>query len=293
MLIHIYLQSEFIMPLPARIRKFMKPLLAFLSLGVLLLTWQSLLAQEAKKEVRLKIEKNINGETVVVDTVFEVGEGENVHHLLKEIDPDSDNSWVEEGTENHEVKVIVKTEGGTWTNEEGTHINLDGEGEMIFIHKDGEKIEVERNGSVQDGEGKEIIFIQKSDEMSEEERAELREKFEGGELGEIMKEVEVKVERLMDGAEGEEIQIHVVTRHCRIEDCGQADLEQLLKTGKKREAFESGLAVEGLNFFPNPNDGKFRLSFDSAKEGQMEVTVRDLMGKTIYKEVQTGFLRSV
>ena len=272
-----------------RICKLLKPFLTFLSIGVLVLTWQSLLAQETKKEVRLKIEKIIHGETVLVDTVFEVGEGEEVHQLLKEVDPGTDMSWFGEGKDGEEVKVVVKSGAGTWTTDEGVTIDLEGKGEMIFIHKDGEKVEVERNGSIQDGEGKEIIFIQKSDEMSEEEQAELMRKFEEGDLGEIMQEVEVKVDRLMDAGEGEEIQIHVVTRQCRVEDCGQADLEELLKTGKKREAFESGLVVDDLNFFPNPNDGKFRLNFNSPKEGQLELTVRDLVGKTVFKKIQSGF----
>lgn len=266
----------------SRLQQLKKHLIIVLSLGIMALTWQNLQAQESKKEIRLQIEKTINGETVMVDTSFTLDAPQDVEAILKTLDPEAevDIEWTsDEGVDReitvekiigggeegeHEMKVMRKSGGGTWTTDDGSTVDLE-------------------------QKGKRIMFIEDAENMTEEDVANLLKQYEDGELGEVMKEVMVNVEKNMDGETGETIQIKVVTRHCRIEDCGREDLAKLLRTGKKREVFDSGLAVEDLSFYPNPNDGKFRLQFSSPQEGQLDVAVRDLMGKTIYTEVQSSF----
>lgn len=271
---------------PTRLQQLKKHLIIALSLGIMAVTWQNLQAQDAKKEIRLQIEKTVNGETVKVDTSFVLDGAQDVEALLRTLDPEAevDIDWTSdtevdkeirvekiitsEGEEGeHQVKVMRKSSGGTWTTEEGTVMDVDGD--MMFIQGDGSQVRVNID--------------------TDEEDSELLKRYEAGELGEVMKEVMVHVDKTDEGDKEESIQIKVVTRHCRIEDCGREDLEKLLRTGKKREVLDSGLAVEELSFYPNPNDGKFRLQFSSPQEGQLDVAVRDLMGKSIYTEVQSNF----
>lgn len=54
--------------------------------------------------------------------------------------------------------------------------------------------------------------------------------------------------------------------------------------GKKGVVEDSRkLELEGLNFFPNPNDGRFRLRFRLEEEGPLSINVYDMEGKDIYK----------
>jgi hypothetical protein len=44
------------------------------------------------------------------------------------------------------------------------------------------------------------------------------------------------------------------------------------------------LGVNEINFYPNPGNGKFNLSFKAQGAGETEVSVMDVQGKTIYSE---------
>ncbi|MEM7372959.1 MAG: T9SS type A sorting domain-containing protein [Bacteroidota bacterium] len=222
------------MPRRSAKQSYLKSLLTFFCLGILFLTWQSLLGQDAQQTVRIKIHKEMHGESVSIDTTFFANPDQPTERIIQQIDPDSRIEWM--------------------TEEEGKE-------KMVFIHK--------------------------SRNLSEEGFEEVFETVEG-EANEMLQELEITVHRLLDGEEAD-IQIQVVNGRCRIVDCLREELEQLSETVKKAEMLDGELAVEELSFFPNPNDGKFRLRIVSAQEAPLELVIRDMMGKTVYREIQSAF----
>lgn len=55
---------------------------------------------------------------------------------------------------------------------------------------------------------------------------------------------------------------------------------------RKTENFES---LSGLNFYPNPNGGKFNLKFKLADQGNTKISIYDLQGNVVYKEELPNF----
>ncbi len=49
------------------------------------------------------------------------------------------------------------------------------------------------------------------------------------------------------------------------------------------------LKVEHLDFFPNPNNGKFSLSFNLPSKGETRVSVISIEGKLVYNEILANF----
>lgn len=52
---------------------------------------------------------------------------------------------------------------------------------------------------------------------------------------------------------------------------------------------ENTLSLGDLRFYPNPNDGKFNLSFNLENKGNTSITVFDIQGKEIYREELSNF----
>ena len=77
--------------------------------------------------------------------------------------------------------------------------------------------------------------------------------------------------------------IHTLT-YSNIED---EDKEVLEIAGIKIP--EEQLELEGLSFFPNPNDGEFTLSFSVEEKGQLIIKVLDIQGKVVHQEIYDNF----
>jgi len=52
---------------------------------------------------------------------------------------------------------------------------------------------------------------------------------------------------------------------------------------------DNKLAVKEMNFYPNPGDGKFTLSFDLREQGNTGVSIMNAEGKNIYSENLPSF----
>lgn len=57
-----------------------------------------------------------------------------------------------------------------------------------------------------------------------------------------------------------------------------------IKNREKQKAGINELKVDQLNFYPNPSDGQFTVNFNSAEKGNLNITVTDMEGKTVYTE---------
>lgn len=52
----------------------------------------------------------------------------------------------------------------------------------------------------------------------------------------------------------------------------------------KKNTNEPSLIVDDLNFYPNPTQGNFKISFKTEQEGEITVSIKDLQGKQIFSE---------
>ncbi len=57
----------------------------------------------------------------------------------------------------------------------------------------------------------------------------------------------------------------------------------------QEEKINSILELKNLSFFPNPNNGKFSLSFASNEKGKIQIEIFDLKGNKIYEEKLKDF----
>lgn len=83
-----------------------------------------------------------------------------------------------------------------------------------------------------------------------------------------------------DGDFDEDVDIDIVIRQFDNQDEGEA-----LRTFMESPS----LNVNNFNYFPNPNDGKFRLQFGLPESGDMQIRVYSASGRMIYEEFKRGF----
>ncbi len=99
-------------------------------------------------------------------------------------------------------------------------------------------------------------------------------------------DVIVITEDLLDSENGTVKTICIKT-NVIIEDISEDEEEVLKQSG-----IENGindLSIDNLNFYPNPNDGKFNLSFNLAEKGNVQIRIIDMNGKEVYNEKMKKF----
>jgi hypothetical protein len=273
-------------------------------------------------KIQLKIEKDVDGKSVTIDKtynsveemkndpdleginlhLFDAGnnkemtffseDGEDGDHkvnVIVELDSDADgnfskesnNSFVfksdgKEGDELHEIKVWVDEDGVKHIAKNGEEIEL-GE-DNTWTDKDGKVHEINKSG------GNVMIFS--GDEMKEIESADgatfdFKFSTDDGEEGEH----KVVVFSSSDSDDSNQGTYTVkVIEHIKIH----------LKEVEEDEfsSFEGidakSLKMDELNYFPNPNEGKFTLQFKADKR-PTEIKITSLEGKEIYAESLNSF----
>jgi hypothetical protein len=78
----------------------------------------------------------------------------------------------------------------------------------------------------------------------------------------------------------------VVIKKIKITAPSDADTKML---GKETGMADGKLAVDRMNFYPNPGNGKFNLTFSLADKGDTHITILDMQGKAIYAENLDNF----
>lgn len=77
-----------------------------------------------------------------------------------------------------------------------------------------------------------------------------------------------------------------IEKRIDIKDANEEEIKQLNKqTGINYKKLE----LEKLNFFPNPSNGKFNLSFSTVKKADTEISIQSIEGKLIYQEKLPAF----
>lgn len=223
--------------------------------------------EDLTKEIKMMI-KTGDGEDLHFDHNIEIddkntfifksdGEGSADMHKIK--------VWVDEDGKKHISKdgVEIDPEQNSWTSDDGKTYDikkLDGKVMFMsedeigeFITEDGKHIEVKVDVNAEAGEDgeveKEVIIITT------------------GEGNEDAEKVVVKIV--------EEIRIH-------LEEVSEDDFNNMPGLDAK------ALKLDDLNYYPNPNSGKFTLAFQSDKK-PTEIKITNVDGKEVYAERLQSF----
>lgn len=92
-----------------------------------------------------------------------------------------------------------------------------------------------------------------------------------------------------DGKEGTTKNVMITKTIVKRVDIKDADEKELKRLGQSSSQKEQKLNLTNMNFYPNPNTGKFNLSFSLPEKGDTEVTILNTEGKVVYKENLPAF----
>jgi hypothetical protein len=210
------------------------------------------------------------------------------------------------------MKVIVRTRvdnGDTLV--EKTIKNFDGDDEKnIFIFSDGEEIKIDEDGEIKviklgadhgaswtgdtiiEKNGAKIIIKTKKDGDEAEQTIEYISVTTDGEAND-----DTKIKKELSVIKGADAQKVWVDGEHEVYVLGDAkyeflpaeknDLETLKSAGVKTK--NKDLDVENLKFSPNPNNGKFNLSFTLKEKKKVTITIYDMKGNIVYSETLRDF----
>lgn len=236
-------------------------------MSAFLLSATLLSAQTGNKPATVRIKKieNINGVEKITDTTFTTTDPHSIH---------LDNGTIDVVGDDHDAEIIKKV------------IIHDGNGEVI----------TEDIGSHEGATMKKIVIDEKDGEvLTEELQKQIDEEVEkamkdagvdtkskGTKKIIVINETEAKV----GDHKAEAFTKVVVVKKSDLKNADEADIKRL---GKSVGENDGKLKIEKMNFYPNPNNGKFNLSFTLAEKGDTEISILNIDGKVVYKEKLANF----
>jgi Secretion system C-terminal sorting domain len=270
-------------------------------------------------KIHLKIEKEVDGKTTIIDKTYNsLEEMKNDPELegidLHVFDKNSNEMtfFGEEGEEGlHKMKVMVKVNGDSDLTEEEKHtfvFKSDGDGTdnlhdfNVWIDEDGEKHlskngeEIDLSGSgtwtdkdgnefnIKNTDGKVMIF---SDEDLNEFISEDGKSFEVKFSTDNMEDGDHKFMMYSSSDDGDvkhkTITVDVLTSfNIHVEDVQGDEFSKFDGINAK------SLKMNELNYYPNPNNGKFTLQF-KADRRPTKIRITSLEGREIYAESLSSF----
>lgn len=244
--------------------------LNLLAVALLIFGGANLAVGQESHEVRLHLVKEVNGESMSLDTVIKLQEGQS----MSDIELPAPWNDVEVHGEHHEAgnhmykTIRVESTAGdgevqevkVWKTDGGEDIHLLEGNHTFFIEveedENGEKTEKKHVVIIGDGN----VEVRDADDMLFEEK------------GNMLFEMK-------DGSDN----IFVVRVHH--EKMNEDELEDLRKAiDGSYEVAEDGLGVSDLMVFPNPSEGEFKVAFEVKEEASMNLYVFDQSGKRIFSE---------
>jgi|GEM_PF-2789271 len=72
-------------------------------------------------------------------------------------------------------------------------------------------------------------------------------------------------------------------------DISPEELDEINTKADPKVSVNNDLSLNDLRFFPNPNDGRFELSFSTADRGDLSVVIYDALGEKVYYEMLGDF----
>lgn len=219
------------------------------SLFVITALFMAAQAPEKKATVRIKKVENINGVEKVTDTTYTT----------------SDLSVINTGDGDVEIKEIMGKDGKIK--------------KMVIVNsesangKSGSKSTVVINSNGSAGSNAESFVINGGDEKSMDGKTVIIKKAHCGATKEEIDNIK------------EETRI-VIIKEIKITDASSEETQQLEKSSG---ITDNKLNLEKMDFYPNPNNGKFNLRFNLKNKGTTDINVMNSEGKNIYSEKLSDF----
>jgi hypothetical protein len=188
--------------------------------------------------------------------MFKAGDGDEVEHEIK--------VWIDEDGTKHIMKngkELDTDEVNSWTNKEGNLMKIKKSDGKVMIISEGD---IEEFKTI-DGETIDLHVIDENSEDGEKHKVMVFESAEGGDGAQMR--VAVKV-------------IEHITIH--LKEVEENEFSNIPNINAKV------LKANDLNYYPNPNNGKFSLEFKASKR-PTEVKITSLDGKTVYSEELQNF----
>ena len=138
--------------------------------------------------------------------------------------------------------------------------------------------------------GDNVSVVDKDEIIDEQVKAALKEAGVDGKNFNLDKVMVINDNDKSTGSKSEtKVMKVVIITKIKITDVTEEDAKLLEKeTGLS----DNKLAVDNMNFYPNPNNGKFNLHFNLAAKGTTEVSVLNMEGKSVYSEELKEFTGS-
>jgi hypothetical protein len=278
--------------------------------------------EQTNGKIHLKIEKEVDGETIIIDKTYNsVEEMKNDPDLeginLHIFDGDSNNNMVffsEDGEAgDNKMNVIVEFIGDSedeFSKESGHSFMFKSDGKegdklqeikvwtdedgVKHMTKNGEEIELGKGNSWTDKDGNEFnikksdgkILIFSGDDLHEFESgdgATFDFKFSTDDAEDGEHKVIMFKSTDGDDSKHETITIKIVEHiKLHLQEVEENEFSSIDGINAK------SLKMDELNYYPNPNDGKFTLQFKADKRPTV-VKITSLEGKEIYSETLQGF----
>ena len=273
-------------------------------------------APTTEKKVHVVVKTDNNGVITNMDTTISLDNMEDAQKVLQEMGIDANIQL------DSDVKGVRVMKFEVDVDEE-----IDGNGDVnVWMDKDGERMEMKHIKHVEKFDGNIEELLEGMEGLDDEKRAVIQKlleqaeqtkgdknanvkviRIEGdmegddkhprvmmfrtdkdGEGVDIDSDVEVKVHRLKDGDD-----IHIMKEiriMIRLTEINDEDKVALKRAGAPvAPSIAESLQLEELAFYPNPNDGRFRLQFNAPDEGDVTVRVVNMQGKALYTKKLPGF----
>lgn len=92
-----------------------------------------------------------------------------------------------------------------------------------------------------------------------------------------------------EGKEGKTKNVVITKTIVKRIDIKDADEKELKRLGQSTGSKDQKLNLTNMNFYPNPNTGKFNLSFSLPDKGDADITILNTEGKVVYTEKLPAF----
>ncbi|MEO1049089.1 MAG: T9SS type A sorting domain-containing protein [Bacteroidota bacterium] len=224
---------------------------------------------------------------IVIDKRYEIGENTD-NGVEHDVDEEGN---VRIKTRAFEISVEKQEDGSYKIIKNGEPLDVESGGTYsidstnggnVKIHFSGGEIRV--NGEEAEGENGNVFFFKSTGEANELEVEEILEKVRE-KVNDAVEET-IDLQFATDGEGEKEKQIKIVLKISKLTiselDFSENEFEHLHLNEQK------SLQLDDLNFYPNPNSGRFTLDFQS-NGAPTEVNIMDLTGKQVYNKQLQGF----
>ncbi|MEO6304118.1 MAG: T9SS type A sorting domain-containing protein [Bacteroidia bacterium] len=190
------------------------------------------------------------------------------------------------------INGVEKITDTTYTTDDATAINAGNESIQVIETGDGKKDEMKKivivNGNAVNGDEADIKIINNGEGMDEEIAKALKEAGVDPNTKGVQKMIMVHDDATsVDDKTGEKKCTKIVMiKNIKITD---ADASDIKKIDQQAGSTDGKLAMDNMKFYPNPNNGKFNLSFNLQSKGDAEITVLNIEGKKVYSEKLPNF----